>query len=207
MICSWIHAIVGLVGQNPGWALTVAFAGAIIEAVAVVGILIPGTPLLMAVTAAAAVAGQPMVPFLVVAIIGAVIGDFLSFWAGQRYSNRLRHCWPFSRQPKLMAQADGFFLRYGVASVALCRFIPVLRSTVPLVAGMTGMSRRRFVLANVTSAFVWAPVHVFPAQFAGLSIERLQDGDWQSASLWGAALVCSCAAGWALHRRVLARAR
>ncbi len=207
MICAWLHAIVGLVAQNPGWALTLAFAGAIIEAVAVIGILVPGTPLLMAVTAAAAVAGQSMVPFLALAIVGAVIGDFLSFWAGRRYSNRLRRSWPFSTRPALMVQADHFFLRYGTASVALCRFIPVLRSTVPLVAGMTGMSRRRFVMANVASAFVWAPVHVFPAQFAGLSIERLEEGDWQTASLWGAALVCSCALGWVLHRRVLARAR
>lgn len=193
--------------QNPGWALGLAFAGAIIEAVAVLGILVPGTPLLMAVTAAAAVAGQSMVPFLAVAIVGAVIGDFVSFWVGARYSTKLRQSWPFSRRPRLMAQADGFFERYGMASVALCRFVPVLRSTVPLVAGMSGMNRQRFVMANVTSAFVWAPVHVFPAQFAGLSIERLQEGDWQSAFLWGVVLTACCAGGWIVHRRVLARAR
>ena len=70
-----------------------------------------------------------------------------------------------------MENAERFFDRYGIYSVALCRFVPVLRSTVPLVAGMAGMRQRRFVMANVASAFVWAPVHIYPAQLAGLSLE------------------------------------
>ncbi len=207
MICSWLNAIVDLVAQHPGWSLFLAFAGSVIEAVAVIAILIPGTPLLMAVTAAAALAGQPMLPYLIVAIVGAVIGDFTSYWAGDRYRTRLRGMWPFSRKPEMMAQADGFFHRWGLASVALCRFVPILRSTVPLVAGMAGMKRRRFVLANVASAFVWAPVHVYPAQLAGLSLGRLQDGDWQTASIWAAALLGCAAAGWVLHRQITLRVR
>ena len=207
MIWSCVQTVVGLVTDNPGWALAIAFAAAIIEAVAVLGIVIPGTPLLMAVAAAAAAAGQPMVPFLVVAVIGAVIGDFVSFWAGRRFSGQLRRCWPLSTRPQLMTQADAFFRRYGTASVAICRFIPVLRSTVPLVAGMAGMERRKFIVANIASAFIWAPVHVYPAQVAGLSIERLQEGDWQTASLWGAALLAIATASWVFHRRVTARTR
>ncbi|HXT81158.1 MAG TPA: DedA family protein [Acetobacteraceae bacterium] len=196
-----------LVAQYPGWAMFAAFAAAIIEAVAVLGILIPGTPILMAVAAAAAARGQPMAPYLALAIIGAVIGDFVSFWVGHRYRGRLRTIWPFSQRPGLMAQADRFFERYGTYSVALCRFVPVLRSTVPLVAGMTGMARNRFVLANVCSALIWAPAHVYPAQFAGLSLEYLREGDWQTAALWGGALLLCCAAGWMLHRRLVPRRR
>jgi membrane protein DedA with SNARE-associated domain len=204
---SWLHICIGLVAHNPEWALTIAFAGAFIEAVALFGILVPGTPILMAVTGAAAMAGQAMLPFLVVAIIGAIMGDFASYWMGHHYSARLRTLWPFSRRPHLMAKADRFFHRYGTASVALCRFVPVLRSTVPLVAGMTGMSRHRFLLANVTSALIWAPAHVYPAQFAGLSIERLEQGDWQTAALWAGALLTCCAGGWLLHRMVVAHVR
>jgi undecaprenyl-diphosphatase len=199
------NIVIDFVSLHPGWALGLAFAGSIIEAVAVIGILVPGTPILMAVTGAAAMAGQPMVPFLVLAIIGAVIGDFLSYWAGYRHSRWLRSTWPFSRRPDLMAKADHFFHRYGTASVALCRFLPVFRSTVPLVAGMTGMERRRFLLANVSSALIWAPAHVYPAQFAGMSIERLRDGDWQTAALWAGALLACTAVGWVLHRLLVAR--
>jgi membrane protein DedA with SNARE-associated domain len=136
-----------------------------------------------------------------------VLGDFLSFWFGGRFSSRLRQVWPFNRRPDLMANAHLFFHRYGVLSVALCRFVPVLRSTVPLVAGMAGMPRRRFVTANVASALIWAPVHIYPAQMAGLSIDRLRQGDWSSAALWSALLVACVAAGWAAHHVLVRRRR
>jgi undecaprenyl-diphosphatase len=161
----------------------------------------------MAVAGAAAMAGQPMLPFLMLSVIGAVIGDFLSFWVGKRFSSRLRGLWPFSRRPALMQNAAHFFDRYGIYSVALCRFVPVLRSTVPLVAGMAGMRQRGFVLANVTSALVWAPVHIYPAQLAGLSLGRLRDGDWQTSVLWGGFLLAGCAVAWAIHRAVILRSR
>ncbi len=191
-----------VVARHPGLATLVAFAAAIVEAVAVLGILIPGTPILMAVAGAAALAGVPMTPIMVVAILGAVIGDGISFWIGGRYSGRLRGAWPFASRPWLMSRAEAFFRRYGTMSVALCRFVPVLRSTVPLIAGMAGMRRDRFLLANVCSAFVWAPAHVLPAQFAGLSILGLQDGDWQSAALWGGVLLACSAGAVCLHRIV-----
>ena len=164
---SLINGAADLAAQYPILAIVIAFAAAIIEAVAVLGILIPGTPILMAVAAAGAIAGKPMMPIMIVAIVGAVIGDFVSYWIGHRFRFRLRGMWPFATRPTLMGHAESFFRRYGTASVAICRFVPVLRSTVPLVAGMAGMTRSRFLIANVSSAFVWAPAHVVPAQFAG----------------------------------------
>ena len=204
---SLINGAADLAAQYPALAILIAFLASTIEAVAVLGILIPGTPILMAVAAAGAMAGLSMMPILVVAIIGAVIGDFVSYWLGHRFRFRLRGIWPFATRPSLIGHAETFFHRYGTASVAVCRFLPVLRSTVPLVAGMAGMTRSRFLFANVASAFVWAPVHVVPAQFAGLSLADLEAGDWQNASLWGAAMILCASAGWLVHRRVMARAR
>ena len=158
-----------IVAQNPEWALAVTFLAAIIEAVAIVGTIVPGTFIVMGVAGAAAASGQPMLPFLVVAVLGAVIGDFLSYWVGFHFRFTVRQWWPFAQRPQLMEAADRFFARYGSFSVALCRFIPVLRSTVPLAAGIAGMPRRKFLYANVASALVWAPAHVWPAQLAGLS--------------------------------------
>ena len=204
---SWIDSVVNLVALYPGVALGAVFLAAIIEAVAVLGILVPGTPILMAVAGAAAMCGQPMLPFLTLSIIGAVIGDFLSFWVGRRFSVRLRCLWPFASRPDLMDNAERFFARYGTYSVAFCRFVPVLRSTVPLVAGMAGMRQRRFIVANVASALVWAPLHIYPAQLAGVSLGRLRDGDWQSGAVWGAVLLAGCGAAWGLHRMMLIRTR
>jgi membrane protein DedA with SNARE-associated domain len=195
----WLSGALALVARNPDWALTVAFLASIIEAVAIIGTLMPGTFILMGITAAAAAAGQPMLPFLVVAVLGAVMGDFLSYWVGFRYRMTIRGWWPLARRPWLMQGAGRFFARYGTYSVALCRFVPVLRSMVPLVAGIAGMPRRAFLLANVTSALVWAPAHVWPAQLAGLSIERLRVGDWGSATLLGAGVLIFAVGAWLLH--------
>jgi undecaprenyl-diphosphatase len=205
MMWAVVHGSAALVGQNPALAILVAFLAAIIEAVAVLGVLLPGTPILMAIAGAAAMAGMSIWPILIVAVLGAVIGDFVSFWLGRRFSTRLRGVWPFARRPELLAQAEVFFARFGVASVAICRFLPVLRSTVPLVAGMVGMRRGRFLAANVLSAFIWAPVHVLPAKYAGLSLDRLEAGDWLPAALCVAAFVALSLAGWAVHRMVRAR--
>ena len=198
----WINNAIGLVADYPEWALFAAFLAAIIEAVAVFGTVIPGTFILMAIAGAAAAAGHSILPYLAVAITGAVIGDFVSYWVGYRYRFTIRHSWPLSQKPQMMAGADRFFERHGAFSVALCRFIPVLRSTVPLVAGIAGMDKRRFLIANVASAFVWAPSHVCPAQLAGLSVDRLRAGDWETAGLWGAGLVACCIGLWMLHRRL-----
>jgi membrane protein DedA with SNARE-associated domain len=207
-VWSLINGAADLAAQYPLLAITIVFAAAIIEAVAVLGVLIPGTPILMAVAAAGAMAGMPMMPFMIVSIVGAVIGDFVSYYLGHRYRFQLRGMWPFATRPQLMGHAEKFFQRYGTASVAICRFVPVLRSTVPLVAGMAGMSRSRFLLANVSSAFVWAPAHVVPAQFAGLSLADLQAGDWESAALGAAGVLVFATAAFFVHRRVAtARAR
>jgi undecaprenyl-diphosphatase len=196
-----ISTVVGAVAQNPGLATLVAFLAAIIEAVAVLGVVIPGTPILVAIAGAAGLAGMSMAPILVVAIVGAVIGDGVSYWLGARHGGRIRATWPLAARPGLVARAEAFFWRYGAPSVALARFVPVLRSTVPLVAGMAGMPVRRFALANVLSALVWAPLHVFPAQLAALSLARLF-GAADGWTAWAAAgvLASALAAAWLLHR-------
>ena len=202
-----IVACADWVAQNPLLTILVVFVAAIIEATAVIGILIPGTPIVMAVAGAGALAGLHPAPVIAVAILGAILGDFISFWLGQRYDQRLRRLWPLATRRHLMESAERFFARHGTMSVAFCRLVPILRSTVPLVAGMAGMDRRKFLAANIASAFVWAPAHVVPAQFAGISLERLMAGDWQTAVMFAAALAGCCLAVYALHRVASARMR
>ena len=202
---AWMNHAAGLVAQYPGLALAGTFLAAIIEALAIVGMIVPGTFIVMGIAGMAAASGQSMLPFLGVAVLGAVIGDYLSYWLGFRFRDSVRQWRPLARRPQVMASADRFFSRYGSASVALCRFFPVIRSTVPLVAGITGMPRRSFLVANVASAFVWAPAHVFPAQLAGLSVDRLREGDWRSAAWLAAAVLLCGVVAWVAHRHLAPR--
>src|SRR5258708_9495828 len=130
----WVSHFIGLVALYTDWALAVAVLAAIVEALAIVGTVVPGTFIVMGVAGAAAAAGQPILPFIGVAVLGAVIGDFLSYWLGFRFRFTIRGWWPLAERPQLMAAADRVFARYGSSTVALVRFIPVPRSTGPLLA-------------------------------------------------------------------------
>lgn len=195
------------IALNPALTLLAIFVFAIAEATAVIGILVPGTFIMMAIVGAAAMAGVSAWPMIIVAILGAVMGDVFSFWLGHHYNAQLRRLWPLATRPHLMDAAEHFFARFGSMSVALCRLLPVLRSTVPLVAGMAGMDTRKFLFANIASAFVWAPAHIVPAQFAGLSLERLLAGDWYTAAIFAACLVVAGGGVYVAHRVTTARLR
>ncbi len=102
----------------------------------------------------------------------------------------------------MLARAEVFFRRFGAPSVAIARFIPGLRAAVPLVAGMAGMRLTPFLVADILASAVWAPVHILPAQFAGLAADRIRAGDWRAAAAIGAVLVVLAAFGYALHRLI-----
>src|ERR1700751_1266239 len=108
-----IAGVADLAAQYPGLATAIVFLAAIIEAVAILGLIIPGTPILMAVAGVAAIAGLPMLPLLIPSVVGAVIGDVVSFFLGCRYARHLRDMWPFKRRPQLIGVAEQFFGQYG----------------------------------------------------------------------------------------------
>jgi membrane protein DedA with SNARE-associated domain len=109
-------------------------------------------------------------PLLVAAFLGAVVGDGVSFWLGYQYRREILRGWPLNRFPRLIAHGAAFIKKYGVASVFLARFTAVVRAFVPLLAGIFRMSSEYFYFANVLSALVWAPLHVFPGIFVGMVI-------------------------------------
>ena len=86
----------------------------------------------------------------------------MSFWLGQRYHREILNSWPLNQYPQFIARSERFVARYGAASVFLARFTAVVRAFVPLISGILRMSPRQFYAANILSALVWAPAHIFP---------------------------------------------
>jgi membrane protein DedA with SNARE-associated domain len=103
---------------------------------------------------------------LVAAVLGAIAGDGFSFWLGHRYQRQMLSGWPLNRFPWLIERSAQFIRKYGITSVFLARFTAVVRAFVPLLAGILRMPSRQFYVANILSALVWAPMHVFPGVFA-----------------------------------------
>jgi membrane protein DedA with SNARE-associated domain len=84
--------------------------------------------------------------------------------------------------------------------VFLARFTAVVRAFVPLLAGILNMSARQFYIANILSALVWAPAHVFPGALLGL-LARLGGASAQHLVLLSIAGVILISTVWGLVRR------
>jgi membrane protein DedA with SNARE-associated domain len=145
-------------GSHPQFAFITVLLLALSEAVPVIGTLVPGSTLILAISALATTADVKPWLLLVAAVVGAIAGDGLSFWLGHRYHREILRCWPLNRFPGLTTRSAQFIRTHGIASVFLARFTAVVRAFVPLVAGMLRMSSRHFYVANVLSALVWAPI-------------------------------------------------
>jgi undecaprenyl-diphosphatase len=167
------QAVVGFIGEYPHWAGFAIFLIALVESVAVVGLFIPGSPILIAVGAVVGLGHLPLWPMLVWATAGAIIGDGVSFELGRRYRTTILGVWPVSRYPAVVARGEAFFRRHGGKSIALGRFLPMLRPMIPMVAGALGLRPGLFYAVNIASAIVWAPAHILGGALLGASLGAL----------------------------------
>ena len=165
-ITAWLH-------HNPEYALLFTFIIALLESLAVIGTLIPGS---LTMTAIGILAGSDVMRLdltLLFAAIGAFMGDGLSYLLGAVYSERLTTMWPFSRYPNILRYGKEFFDRHGGKSVLIGRFTGPLRSIIPIIAGMMHMSRWQFFTANFISAIGWAILYVIPGYIIGAASHQL----------------------------------
>lgn len=146
------------------------FVVALMESLVVLGLLIPGAALLFGAGALVATGALPLYPILVWTILGAALGDIVSFLLGRHYHQRLRVIWPFRRYPALVNRGVNFFVDHGGKGVFMARFIGPLRPIVPAIAGMMSMPVPRFLVIDVLACLLWAPVYVLPGIVFGASL-------------------------------------
>src|SRR5690554_114497 len=167
---SWFTEATVWVSSNPGWLIVALFATALVESLAIAGILVPGVALLFAFAALAARTGLPLTDALLWAGLGAITGDLPSFALGRLLKARLHVVWPLSRYPGLIIRGERFFRTHGGKSVIIGRFVGPIRPIIPLVAGALHMPWRTFVGFNVLSAAGWALVYILPGYAVGAAL-------------------------------------
>jgi len=155
---AYFDGVIQYVGSHPYFAFLAILLLALSEAIPVIGTMVPGSTLILAISALATTADINPWLLLVAAIVGAILGDGLSYWLGYRYHREILSGWPLSRFPGLIKRSAHFIRRHGITSVFLARFTAVVRAFVPLLAGIMKMSSTHFYVANVLSALVWAPL-------------------------------------------------
>ena len=168
-LLAWIQA-------HPDWAGLVVSGVALIESLAVVGVIVPGVIVLLGAGALIGAGVLDFWPIMLWAAAGAIVGDGLSYWLGHHFDYLTERWRWFRLHPDHLQRGIDFFARYGDISIALGRFFGPIRAVVPLVAGLLKMPPKRFFIANVLSAFVWAPAYLAPGIILG---ELGEEDDWR----------------------------
>ncbi|MEO8387477.1 phosphatase PAP2 family protein [Polaromonas sp.] len=166
-----MHGFLSAVGAHPHLALVVVFMVALAESLAVVGTLVPAAVVMFG---AGALIGSGAIGLwitLVAAMVGAILGDGLSYELGRSQEARIR-AWPvLQHRANALARGEAFIRRWGGKSILLARFAGPVRAFVPLLAGFAHMPRDRFYTSNIFSALLWAPVHILPGVLFGASLQ------------------------------------
>lgn len=166
----YLNTLLAFITHHSGLAYGLIFLISLSESLALVGLLVPGTVIMFGVGAIVATGSLSLFPVLLMAMIGAIAGDGISYWLGHHYKERLVNIWPFSRYPGMLNKGEAFFHRHGGKSVLFGRFVGPVRPVIPVVAGMLGMRPVRFSVVNVLSAVGWALVYILPGVFFGASL-------------------------------------
>jgi len=159
--------VLNLIATHPGLAALVIGATAFAESFAFISFFVPGFTILVAAGALVKAGVLDPVSAATAGIVGAVLGDAISFWIGQRFGNVLPRVWPFRKHPAALERGVRFFEKWGWPSVFIGRFSGPLRAFVPLAAGMCRMPLVPFYVANVLSAVIWAPALLFSGYVLG----------------------------------------
>jgi len=165
MFESYVEPFLAFIRTHQLWAPWIVGAVAFSESLAFLSLLIPGWGVLVACGALIGAGAIPLWPTLIGGAVGAALGDWLSYWIGWRFKDRVHHMWPLSQHPQMLAKGEAFFHRWGALGVAIGRFFGPLRASVPLMAGIFEMPHWLFQIANFASAFVWAGVLLAPGAF------------------------------------------
>lgn len=143
-----------------------------------VGFFLPGDSLLVT---AGLFASQPEYRLNVYVLggiltVASIVGNAVGYWIGQLSGPRL-----FTREesllfkPRYLRQAHEFYERHGGKTVVIARFMPIVRTFVPVVAGAAGMSYSRYTLYNVTGGILWIWSMLFTGYFLGRYIPGVDE--------------------------------
>lgn len=121
-----------------------------------VGIFLPGDTLLLGAGILASQGTLPLIPLILVVITAAVLGDNVGYSIGRRTGPRL-----FKKKDGIVfrqeyiQRAEEFYEKHGGKTIILARFIPIVRTFAPLVAGVGKMPRKRFFAFNIIGGILW----------------------------------------------------
>ena len=154
--------------QNYGpWVYAILFLIVFCETGLVVTPFLPGDSLLFAVGALAARGSLDIYLVAVLLLVAAILGDTVNYWVGKLVGQKLIERYPKLFRPEHLRRTHDFFERYGGKTIVIARFVPIVRTFAPFVAGVGKMTYSRFMAFNVGGAFLWILLLVPAGYFFG----------------------------------------
>ena len=147
---------------------------AFLESLIAVGVIIPGSSLIVFAGFLALHGRGNIVTIITVSAIGAFLGDMLSFWIGARFGEQLLFTRLFQKRKGLLRRAELFFIAHGGKSVFFGRFVGPVRGFIPFVAGSAQMNPKAFTAFAIVSAILWGLAYPGLGYLAGYSWENVE---------------------------------
>lgn len=120
------------------------------------GFFLPGDSLLVLAGVAAAAGRLNLLILIPLVFIAAILGDQVGYWTGNRLGRRLferKNSWLFKQD--YLVRSEAFFKQHGPKSVVLARFVPIVRTFTPILAGIGAMSYPTFLAYNILGGVLW----------------------------------------------------
>lgn len=175
---SLLSPVSAFVSEHQAWAGPILGVLTLLESMFLIGAFVPATALMLLAGGLIASGALDPAEVFVWCVVGAVIGDAVSFQIGRQVGARaLRHPSLRSRR-RAVARTRLYARRYGVVSVFVGRFFGPLRAFVPVMVGMLQMKAWVFQLANVASAALWVGVLLAPGYLAARGLALLELQGW-----------------------------
>ncbi len=150
------------------WIYLLLFLVVFAETGLVVTPFLPGDSLLFVTGALAATGGLDMGTLCALLIVAAILGDTVNYWIGDWFGLRLFND-PNARflRREYLDRTHRFYERHGGKTIVIARFVPIIRTFAPFVAGVGEMTYRKFLMYNVLGALLWVLSFVFAGYYFG----------------------------------------
>ena len=145
----------GLVAEYGAWVYAILFIIVFCETGLVVTPFLPGDSLLFAVGAIAANGKLDLWLVMGLILVAAILGDSVNYSIGKYAGHKLIQRFPRLIKQKHIDKTHEFFERYGGKTIIIARFVPIVRTFAPFVAGIGAMTYSRFMMFNVVGALLW----------------------------------------------------
>jgi len=150
------------------WIYLLLFLVVFAETGLVVTPFLPGDSLLFVTGALAATGGLDVGTLCALLIVAAILGDTVNYWVGDWFGLRLFND-PNARflRREYLDRTHRFYERHGGKTIVIARFVPIIRTFAPFVAGVGEMRYRKFLMYNVLGALLWVLSFVFAGYYFG----------------------------------------